>query len=218
MKIMEEVTQSTPASEVRPPTPNRFGGARKSIIRFLVSSGLFLLEMVKIAVLAGITIGLIRYFLFKPFYVKGASMEPNFFEKEYLIIDELSYRFREPQRGEVIVFRYPENPKEYFLKRIIGLPGETIKISSGQVTIYNTDHPEGVVVDEMYLPVDLKTEGDRTIKIADTQYYLMGDNRPNSYDSRRFGPVDESLIVGRAWLRGWPVNRAEVFDTPAFNF
>lgn len=214
---MEENNQNIENNEVQPPAPDRFSGTKKSIIRFLVSSGLFLLEMVKIAVLAGITIGLIRYFLFKPFYVKGASMEPNFFEKEYLIIDELSYRFREPVRGEVIVFRYPENPKEYFLKRIIGLPGETIKISGGQVTIYNTEHPEGVVVDEMYLPADLKTEGDRTIKIGDTQYFLMGDNRPNSYDSRRFGPVDESLIVGRAWLRGWPVNRAQIFDTPAFN-
>ncbi|MDD2758567.1 MAG: signal peptidase I [Patescibacteria group bacterium] len=190
---------------------------RKRILKFLVSAGLFLFEMVKIAVLAGITIGLIRYYLFKPFYVKGASMEPNFYEKEYLIIDELSYRFREPQRGEVIVFRYPENPKEYFLKRIIGLPGETIKISLGQVIVYNKEHPEGVAVDESYLPADLKTEGDRTIKISDTQYFVMGDNRPNSYDSRRFGPIDRSLIVGRAWLRGWPVSRAATFKAPAMN-
>ena len=187
---------------------------KKAIKRFLISSGLFLLEMVKIAVLAGITIGLIRYFLFKPFYVKGASMEPTFYEREYLIIDELSYRFRAPERGEVIVFKYPENPQEYFLKRIIGLPGETVKISGGKVTIYNDEHPEGFVLDESYLPDDIATEGERTIKNSDTEYFVMGDNRPNSYDSRRFGSVDKSLIVGRAWLRGWPVSRAGLIEKP----
>jgi len=199
-------------------TNEKWLAIRKKIIGVLVSAGLFLFEMVKIAVLAGITIGLIRYYLFKPFYVKGASMEPNFFEKEYLIIDELSYRFREPVRGEVIVFRYPENPKEYFLKRIIGLPGETIKISGGQILLYNQAHPEGISVDETYLPEEIKTEGDRTIKIGDEQYFVLGDNRSNSFDSRRFGSISRSLIVGRAWLRGWPVTRAEIFEAPAFNF
>ncbi len=200
-----------------PTDNNQNTDLRKKIIKYLISAGVFLLEMVKIAVLAGITIGLIRYYLFKPFYVKGASMEPNFYEKEYLIIDELSYRFREPERGEVIVFRYPENPKEYFLKRIVGLPGETIKISGGQIVIYNGEHPEGILMDEIYLPEEMRTEGERTIKIGDTEYYVMGDNRQNSFDSRRFGPIDRSLIVGRAWLRGWPISRAEVFDAPAFN-
>jgi len=199
-------------------TNEKWLAIRKKIIGVLVSAGLFLFEMVKIAVLAGITIGLIRYYLFKPFYVKGASMEPNFFEKEYLIIDELSYRFREPVRGEVIVFRYPENPKEYFLKRIIGLPGETVKISGGQILLYNQAHPEGISVDETYLPEEIKTEGDRTIKIGDEQYFVLGDNRSNSFDSRRFGSISRSLIVGRAWLRGWPVTRAEIFEAPAFNF
>lgn len=199
-------------------TNEKWLAVRKKILGILVSAGLFLFEMVKIAVLAGITIGLIRYYLFKPFYVKGASMEPNFYEREYLIIDELSYRFREPVRGEVIVFRYPENPKEYFLKRIIGLPGETVKISGGQVLLYNEAHPEGISIDETYLPDDIKTEGDRTIKLGDTQYFVLGDNRSNSFDSRRFGPINRSLIVGRAWLRGWPVTRAEIFDVPVFNF
>lgn len=189
----------------------------QKIFKILISSGLFVLEMVKIAVLAGITIGLIRYFLFKPFYVKGASMEPNFYGKEYLIIDELSYRFRDPERGEVIVFRYPKNPKEYFLKRIIGLPGETLKISDGKVFIYNEEHPEGIIVDEKYLPSDLETSGDRTVKINTMQYFVMGDNRSNSYDSRRFGPIDSSLIVGRAWLRGWPFTRVTSFNIPEFN-
>ena len=186
----------------------------KKLVNFLISAGIFILEMVKVAVLAGITIALIRYYLFKHFYVKGASMEPNFHEKEYLIIDELSYRFREPVRGEVVVFRYPEDPKEYFLKRVIGLPGETVLVTGGKVSIYNKEHPEGFELSEEYLPKDLATDGDHTYKIGDNQLFVLGDNRPNSFDSRRFGPIDKSLVVGRTWLRGWPLNRLAVFSKP----
>lgn len=191
---------------------------KHSILAAFGSIGLFLLELIKVAVLAGITIALVRYFLFKPFYVKGASMEPNFFDKEYLIIDELSYRFRAPQRGEVVVFKYPENPKEYFLKRIIALPGERVKVSEGQITIYNQEHPEGVVLNEPYLPKDLLTSGDRSfVPLTENQYFVMGDNRPNSYDSRRFGAVDKSLVVGKVFFRGWPFSRAEIITEPDLN-
>ncbi len=191
---------------------------KKSLSASMASIGLFLLELIKVAVLAGITIVLVRHFLFKPFYVKGASMEPNFFDKEYLIIDELTYRFREPHRGEVVVFKYPENPKEFFLKRIIGLPGERVKVSEGKVTIYNEAHPEGVILDESYLPPDLLTSGDRTfVPLSSDQYFVMGDNRPNSYDSRRFGAVEKSLVVGRVFFRGWPLNRAEIISEPVLN-
>ncbi len=191
---------------------------KQSLVSAFGSIGLFLLELIKVAVLAGITIALVRYFLFKPFYVKGASMEPNFFDKEYLIIDELSYRFRAPQRGEVVVFKYPENPKEYFLKRIIALPGERVKVSEGQITIYNQEHPEGVILDESYLPEDLLTSGDRSFApLTQDQYFMMGDNRPNSYDSRRFGAVDKSLVVGKVFFRGWPFSRAELISEPDLN-
>ncbi len=191
---------------------------KTSVLASLGGIGLFFLELLKVAVLAGATILLIRYFLFKPFYVKGASMEPNFFDKEYLIVDELSYRFRAPERGEVVVFKYPQNQKEFFLKRIIGLPGERVKISEGRVTIYNQAHPEGVVLDESYLPSDLLTSGDRTfVPLNDNQYFVLGDNRSNSYDSRRFGAVDKSLVIGRVLLRGWPLDRAEFFSEPVLN-
>lgn len=180
--------------------------------------GLFILELIKVAVLAGITIALVRYYLFKPFYVKGASMEPNFYDHEYLIIDELSYRFRPIQRGEVIVFRYPANPKEYFLKRVVGLPGERVKVAEGRVTVYNEAHPEGVAIDESYLAKDLLTIGEKITILGGNQYFVLGDNRPNSFDSRRFGPIDGTIIVGRAWLRGWPLSRLEKFEAPTFNF
>ncbi|MEK7681167.1 MAG: signal peptidase I [Patescibacteria group bacterium] len=189
----------------------------KIVLGYLGSAGLFLIEIIKVAVLAGITIGIVRYFLFKPFYVKGASMEPNFFDKEYLIIDEISFRFRAPGRGEVIVFKYPDNPKEFFLKRIVGLPGETVKVAEGQITIYNTEHPEGVVLDEPYLPMDLSTVGERVTILDGNQYFVLGDNRQNSYDSRRFGAVDKKLIIGRTFFRGWPFNRAELIRQPDLN-
>lgn len=184
--------------------------------RYLAGAGLALLEFIKVAVLAGVTIALVRYYLFKPFYVKGASMEPNFYDHEYLIIDELSYRLSDPKRGDVIVFHYPNDQKEYFLKRIIGLPGERIKVSEGVITIYNDAHPEGFAVKEKYIPSDTTTEGEKIISLSKNQYYVMGDNRPNSFDSRRFGPVDENLIVGRTWLRGWPLNRIQIFETPTY--
>src|SRR5437868_14157343 len=110
----------------------------------LRSAGLFLFELIKVGLLAALTIGLIRYFLFKPFYVKGASMEPNFLDHEYLIIDELTYRLRAPERGGVIVFHYPGDPQQYFLKRIIGLPGERVKVAEGRLTVYIKEQTEGV--------------------------------------------------------------------------
>ena len=177
---------------------------------------LYVFELIKMVVIALVIIIPIRYFLIQPFYVKGASMEPNFFDHEYLIIDELSYRLGDPKRGDVVVFRYPNDPKEYFLKRIIGLPGERVKVSEGEIVVYNDAHPEGFVIKESYIPSDVTTEGEKIMSLSNNQYYVMGDNRPNSFDSRRFGPVDENLIVGRTWLRGWPLNRIQIFETPTY--
>jgi signal peptidase I len=181
----------------------------------LSTVGLFFLELIKVVVLAGITIGLVRYFLFKPFYVKGESMEPSFKAKEYLIIDELSYRFREPTRGEVIVFRAPVLQKDYYLKRVIALPGERIRIQDGKVVIYNEEHPQGVVIDETYLVEE--TPGQVNYTLGPDEYFVLGDNRDASFDSRRFGLIQRSAIVGRTWVRGWPFNRVQFIDTPSFD-
>ncbi len=185
----------------------------KSIFRKI---GGFFLELIKIALLAGITIGLVRYFLFKPFYVKGQSMEPNFHEKDYLIIDEVSYRFKEPERGEVIVFRPPVETEDFYLKRIIGLPGERVKVEDNKIIVYNKDNPAGVVVEENYISED--TVGSYSMTLGEGQYFVMGDNRDASFDSRRFGPISDETIVGRVWLRGWPFNRVSIFNLPEYNF
>lgn len=185
----------------------------KSIFRKV---GSFFLELIKIALLAGITIGFVRYFLFKPFYVKGQSMEPNFHEKDYLIIDEVSYRFKEPERGEVIVFSPPLDTEDFYLKRIIGLPGERVKVEDSKIIVYNKENPAGVVVEENYISED--TTGSYSITLGEGQYFVMGDNRDESFDSRRFGPISDETIVGRVWLRGWPFNRVSVFGIPEYNF
>jgi len=192
------------------------GSTGPSEKRFLEGAGTFFIEVIKIVVLAGITIGFVRYFIFKPFYVKGQSMEPSFFEHEYLIVDEVKYRFGAPERGEVVVFESPTHEDDFYLKRIIALPGERVKLEDGKVIIYNETHPQGIILDEGYL--DDESVGSLTQTVGDRQYFVLGDNRDASYDSRRFGSIDEDAIVGRAVLRGWPFSRFGVLKNPEFNF
>lgn len=140
-------------------------------------------------------------------------MEPNFEEGEYLVIDELSYRFREPRRGEVIVFRYPQNPSQYFIKRIVGKPGDTVRIKEGRVVIQNNQYQQGAVLDESsYLEPSVRTGGDVNVQLGDDEYFVMGDNRAASSDSRSWGLLKEDKIIGRAWIRAFPFDRAAVFD------
>lgn len=184
--------------------------------RSLLSSiGLFFLELIKVALLAGITIGLVRYFLFKPFYVKGQSMEPTFYEHEYLIIDEITYRLRTPERGEVVVFKSPTGDDNFYLKRVIGLPGERVRVDECKVIIYNTDYPQGTVIEEGYF--NTCTPGSVNVTLGPNQYFVLGDNRNASLDSRRFGAIDENDIIGRTWFRGWPFTRITTFEKPEYN-
>lgn len=174
---------------------------------------LFIFELVKITIISLVIIIPIRYFLIQPFIVKGASMEPNFHDNEYLIINEITYRFKEAQRGDIVVFRYPQDPREYFIKRVIGLPGEKIKFSGGEVYL-SQNGSEWNKLDEQYLDESVATfaNNDNEIAIGQDEYYVMGDNRNSSRDSRSFGPVNKSFIVGKVLLRGWPINRASLFD------
>jgi signal peptidase I len=147
-------------------------------------------------------------------------MEPNFYDHEYLIIDEISYRFNDPKRGDIVVFRYPLNPQEYFIKRIIGLPGEKVEIKDGEVRVINKEHPEGIVINEPYLMAGTKSYStdEDPVALSDKEYFVMGDNRNASKDSRSFGPINRSFLTGKVLLRGWPFNRVNVFETPAYQF
>jgi len=146
----------------------------------------------------------IRLYVAKPFIVSGTSMYPTFNSWHYLIIDQLTYKFHPPQRGDVIVFRFPQNPSRFFIKRIIGLPNETVKIKGSDVTIINATHKKGFVLNEPYVLPENRKNDNMTIKLTGDEYFVMGDNRKASADSRYWGPLEYYRIVGRVYLRLFP--------------
>ncbi len=173
------------------------------------------LDFAQIIGLAMGIVFIVHYFLIQPFLVKGASMEPNYHENEYLIVDALSYRFRDPLRGETVVFHPPGNESQYYIKRVIGLPGETVEIRDGAVTIYNETYPNGKTLEETYL-TEPTTDTMRTV-LGKDEYFLMGDNRDASLDSRRIGAVPFDHFAGRVWIRGYPFSAAGVLEVPTYN-
>jgi signal peptidase I len=176
---------------------------------------LFVIEVAQIMVIALAIILPVRWLLIMPFIVKGASMEPTFENNEYLIIDELTYNFRAVNRGDVIVFHPLTAPKEYYIKRVIGLPGETININDGLITIRNADYPNGFELHENY--IEEFTYGHvENVKLGADEYYVLGDNRDMSLDSRKFGSIDGQTIVGRVWLRGLPFDRFGAIVSPTY--
>lgn len=173
----------------------------------------FVKEIIKVVAISAFIVIPIRYYLIQPFFVSGSSMVPQFHNGEYLIIDEFNYRNNAPRRGDVIVFRYPKDPSQFYIKRIIGLPGETIQLKDEQVIIYNKDNPWGLVLDETgYLQKGEVTKGSVDLKLDDDQYFVMGDNRQASSDSRYWGPVDKKFIIGKVWIRAWPFDSAKIFS------
>lgn len=175
-----------------------------------VTWGGFIKDILKFTLLSLVVVIPIRVFIAQPFLVSGSSMVPTFQDGEYLIIDEISYYLTKPARGEVVVFKYPYDRSKYFIKRIIGLPNETVDIDYGKVTIRNTEHPEGFALDESYITD--KNWGNRqmSITLSSEEYFVMGDNRNASSDSREWGPLDGSFITGHVKLRLLPITKAEL--------
>jgi signal peptidase I len=177
----------------------------------------FIFEVLKIVIIAFVIVVPVRYFLFQPFVVKGQSMEPNFSEGDYLIIDEMSYRFRSPERGEVIVFDAPNDPSSRYIKRIIGLPGEKIKIEDGQVSIYQ-DEKYKKLEENDYLSSQVETSGNIEITLNSQEYFVLGDNRSVSADSRKFGVLSRNKIIGRVYIRAWPFSSFSKIETPIYSY
>lgn len=167
-----------------------------------------LLELVQFAVIALIIVIPVRYFIAQPFIVSGASMENTFHTGEYLIIDQLSYRFENPQRGDIIVFRYPKDPSKFFIKRVIALPGDTIAIHGNTVTISEKDG-KSMTLKEPYVK-SMAENNELTETLGDREYFVMGDNRDASSDSRIWGVLDRDKIIGRAFLRLFPFSKLSV--------
>lgn len=168
----------------------------------------FIWETIKVVVISLAIILPIRYYLVQPFFVKGASMEPNFEDGDYILVDEISYRLSQPARGDVVVFRYPQDPSQFFIKRIIGLPSETVEIKDNKAIIHNQSNPAGVTLKENYLAPSQRTLGNLVTKLGNSEYFVLGDNRLESSDSRRWGPVARSYVTGKAFFRAWPFNTA----------
>jgi signal peptidase I len=178
---------------------------KTEILRIFKSFLRFIYEFIKTIAFILLVFFLLRYFLIQPFIVDGNSMEPNFHDKEYLLVDKISYKFKEPKRGDTVIFQ-PPNISVFFIKRIIGLPGEKVVIENGKVFIYNKQNPSGVLLSEPYLSPNGKTEGDTFTILQEGQYYLLGDNRENSSDSRDFGPLPKQKIVGRVFITVFPIS------------
>lgn len=170
-------------------------------------------EIFETIIIAVAAVFLIRTFIAQPFLVSGASMEPTFSNGNYLLIDELTYRFREPERGEVVVFRYPADPSSFFIKRIIGLPGEKIIIENGIISIIAGG--ENKILTEPYIWRH-KTGGRFETTLGVGQYFVLGDNRDASFDSRSWGPLNRENIVGLVRLRLWPFNEVTAFASPHY--
>jgi len=175
-----------------------------TIMNFFRKVGSFFLDIIEIAVIALAMFVLMYLFLFQPHQVRGNSMYPNFHDGEYLLTDKISYRLNQPKRGEVIIFKAPKNEEYEYIKRIIGLPGDTVKIKEGKVYINDN------LLKEPYLPEDYQTfagsfgqEGE-DISLPANQYFVLGDNRNHSSDSRDWGTVPKENIIGKAWFRYWP--------------
>ncbi len=168
-----------------------------------------ILEIVKFTLIALFIVIPFRVFVAQPFIVNGASMDPTFNSGQYLIVDQISYRFEPPERGSVIIFKYPKDTSKFFIKRVIGLPGETVEIKNGIVTIKNSENPQGFVLEEPY--VIHPKEDNLKVTLEDSEYFVMGDNRAGSSDSRIWGPLKEEFITGRAFARLLPIGKLEIF-------
>jgi signal peptidase I len=193
------------------PSEERNAGTMRAMLSRVFD---FVGELLHVVIISLAIILPVRYFLIQPFYVKGASMEPNFHDHEYLIINEIGYRFGDPVRGDIVVFRYPNDPRQFFIKRVVGLPGERVTVGGGVVTIHNEEHPQGKVIDETSYIGDVVTSGTKDVTLGPDEYYLLGDNRSSSLDSRTFGAVKRDFVIGKVWLRGWPPERITVFNDP----
>jgi signal peptidase I len=170
-------------------------------------------ELIRTALVVSILAIAIRTFAVQPFVVEGSSMFPRFETNDFLIVDKISYRFHTPERGDIIVFKYPYDLATNYVKRVIGLPGETVKIQDGKVIIINVAHPDGFTIDEPYL-----SEGNTTtlsvtsatnqFVVPDGKYFVLGDNRRASSDSREWGFLPKEDIIGRVFVQAYPFNRA----------
>ena len=176
-------------------------------------------ELIKVVVILTMLGYLSHVFVATLFVVDGASMEPSYHDKEYMMVNKIEYKLTQPKRGDVVVFKYPGEIKQKFIKRIIGLPGEKVQIKDGGVFIYNKQNPQGKRLNESYINTITPTETGAdmiTREIGPDEYFVMGDNRYNSSDSRIWGLLPKTNLIGRAWFIFWPTSYIGLVARPQF--
>jgi signal peptidase I len=151
----------------------------------------------------------VRFFVAQPFLVSGDSMEPTFQDTDYLVIDKLSYDIHAPQRGDIVVVGYPFDPTIYLIKRVVGLPGETVTFTNSKVTILSPDGSV-MILNEPYVVPSKKEQPTSITTLADDEYFVLGDNREQSSDSRDWGPLQKRFIIGRVFMRLFPFNEIQI--------
>ncbi len=188
------------------------------IFEILKKIGAFFLDLIETVVIALAIFVIVYLFLVQPHQVKGKSMYPNFDDEDYLLTDKVSYKIGQPKRGDVVVFKAPENEKYDYIKRIIGVPGDTVSVAGGFIYINDKRLLED------YLPQEFVTRGGSFLRegqlvvVKDGEYFCVGDNRSHSSDSREWGMVPKENIIGRAWLRYWPPGKIGLIKGVGYNY
>lgn len=178
----------------------------------------FLIDTIQSLLIAAAVFLVIYQFLLRPFEVKGDSMYPNFHNNTYVLTNIIELRLRNPVLGDVIVFKAPPDPEKAFIKRIIATPGDTIKIQNGQVYLNGN-----ILNESSYLKPSVKTYGGsflkegQTVTVSEGNYFVMGDNRSFSSDSREWGLVGKDKITGFSLFVYWPISDAKVIKNPFKN-
>ncbi|MEX0621716.1 MAG: signal peptidase I [Candidatus Woykebacteria bacterium] len=178
-------------------------------------------DIIETVVVAAAIFVVVYLFLLQPHQVKGASMEPTFHDSEYILTDKVSYRFSQPQRGDVVIFKAPTNPDVDFIKRIVALPGERLEIKNSTIIIYNDENPRGFTLSEPYEIMEPIVGGSylregKIIEIPENSYFVFGDNRTHSFDSREWGPLTKDKIIGKAWIRYWPITKISIIRRASY--
>jgi len=192
---MENLQEKTVPAEI-----HELGGKKEN----------FFIEVLKFAIIALLIVVPIRLFIAQPFVVSGASMDPTFNNGQYLIVDQLSYHLSKPERGDVIIFRFPNDPSKFFIKRIVALPNETVEIRDKKIFILNDSVPGGFELSEPYVAPENNVSGEIRVALGEDDYFVLGDNREASSDSRSWGSLSRELIVGRAFLRLLPLSEVDL--------
>ncbi len=180
-----------------------------------------LVDIVETVVVAAAIFVVVYLFLLQPHQVKGASMEPSFHDGEYILTDKISYRFSEPRRGDVVIFKAPTNPNVDFIKRIVALPGEKLEIKNNKIIIFNDENPKGLTLSEPYQVMEPIAGGSylregKIVEVPADNYLVFGDNRTHSFDSREWGPLPRKSIIGKSWLRYWPLSKISIIKRLQF--